>query len=168
MYSTVITKHATSVLHPVPKMGNTATQAAGALFSSNPEKDYPVQKIQPGGYSIPVKLEMSNKVVGSPNLKGYENPVIKGKSEINKLVKKNSNLSDDQIVMAQVNEDVNHITSKLTNVKSNKQKIKICKNFPNFSKKRKVRFGKRSKWNIEGYPKRGCELGRIKRNCSQF
>lgn len=129
MYSTVITKHATSVLHPVPKMGNTVSQSAGALFSSNAEKEYPVQKINPGAYAIPVKLEMNHKVVNDPTLSIYkETPIIKGRSkvnEINKLAGKNT-IAEEQIMMTQINEDISKITSKIINVKSNKQKIKIC------------------------------------------
>ena len=126
-------------MHPVPKMGNVANQAAGALFSSNPQKEYPVQKTEPGAYSIPVKLEINNQVMNDPTLSGYENPEIRGKTrnnEIDKLL--NNNIAEEQIMMTQVREDVNKITSKLSNVKSNKQKIKICKKFYLPSKSRKI------------------------------
>jgi hypothetical protein len=111
-------------------MGNTVNQSAGALFSSNPQKEYPVRQIQPGAYTIPVKLEMNHKVVNDPTLSIYkETPTIKGRSktvnEISKLAGKN-NIAEEQIMMTQVNEDISKITSKIVNVKSNKQKIKIC------------------------------------------
>ena len=141
MYSTVITRHATSVLHPVPKMGNTVNQSAGALFSSNPQKEYPVQQIQPGAYAIPVKLEMNQKVVNDPTSSIYkETPIIKGRArvnEISKLAGKN-NIAEEQIMMTQIKEDISKITSKIVNVKSNKQKIKICIVYFNHSKSRKI------------------------------
>jgi len=141
MYSTVITRHATSVLHPVPKMGSTVNQSAGALFSSNPQKEYPVQQIHPGAYTIPVKLEMNDKVVNDPTLSIYkETPIIKGRShvnEISKLAGKNT-IAEEQIMMTQIKEDISKITSKIVNVKSNKQKIKICIVYFNHSKSRKI------------------------------
>jgi len=129
MYSTVIVRHPTSISHPVPKVGNIVSQSAGALLTNDPVNDYPVRKISPGQYSIPVKLETKSNVIQdavTSATSGYESPEFKGQSsEIQNL---GDTFSHNQIFMTQVREDVNKITSRLKNVKNNKKKIKILNN----------------------------------------
>jgi hypothetical protein len=140
MYSTIFSHHATSVLHPIPKMGNTVSQAADALYSEKPAEDYPVRKISPGEYAIPVKLEMNNRILNEPNTAGYEYPSItksRRSTELNKLVQDKA-LGEDHIMMAQVKEDINNITSKLKGVKTNPKKDKN-------SERWEEKIGKRSK-----------------------
>ena len=117
IYETVVQRRGTSVIHPVPKPGSFASNSAGALFSDNPVKEYPVQKISPGTYSIPVKLETSSKLLNQPNFAGYDSVQYKGSSD------NNSDAFDDNISMAEI--DINQIASRVKGAKSSKDKIKI-------------------------------------------
>ena len=87
------------------------------MFSDNPVKEYPVQKISPGTYSIPVKLETSSKLLNQPNFAGYDSVQYKGSSD------NNSDAFDDNISMAEI--DINQIASRVKGAKSSKDKIKI-------------------------------------------
>ena len=104
-------------MHPVPKLGSFSSNSAGALFSENAAKEYPVEEITPGSYSIPVHLEIKSTLDSHPNLKGYDSV------EFKKSPNDNNDAFGDNISMAQV--DINQIASRVKGAKSNKDKIKI-------------------------------------------
>ena len=84
MYSTVIERHATTVVHPVPQPINYAVRAdqAKAFQVSQSDIQAEAAKMTPGAYSIPVKLQ--GGAINDPTLSGYETPnfIHKGEREL--------------------------------------------------------------------------------------
>ncbi len=80
MYSTVITKHATSVVHPVPQpVAYGVKPQFGNALANSIENPIP---LSPGAYSIPVKIEKNSN--NDPTLSAYESPsfIHKGEKKI--------------------------------------------------------------------------------------
>jgi len=126
IYETVITRRGTSVLHPIQKMGSQRLSNADALYFQDPTSDFPVRKIKPGQYAIPVHLETSSRVFSEANQKGYEIPAFKAQDEFQRMAGRQNNF-EDQIFMTQIKEDANRITSKARKTKGTKNKIKVLK-----------------------------------------
>ncbi len=103
------------------------SQSAGALFSQNPAREYPVQEIRPGQYAVPVKLEIGHAISNEPNQRDYELPqIINQYKQNNNNGNNNSNtLFPDNILMAEI--DINKISTQVKQAKTNKDKIKILR-----------------------------------------
>jgi hypothetical protein len=125
MYSTVIDRHATSVVHPVPQPTNYQVHPAAArAFQSEPQLD--VIKSTPGAYSIPVKIQGSG--INDPTLSGYETPNFIHKGE--KKLAPNSgshhpvNIQTDMQMTVQ--DDIQSFVAQFDNSHDKEERIKIC------------------------------------------
>jgi hypothetical protein len=84
MYSTVIERHATSVVHPVLQPVNYGVhpEDAKAFAVKHNEIENEASKLTDGAYSIPVKIQ--GEPINDPTMSGYETPnfIHKGEKEL--------------------------------------------------------------------------------------
>jgi len=123
MYSTVIQRHATSVVHPVPQPVNYGVRpnASAAFAQSAPEP------LVPGAYSIPVQIGGGN-TIQDPTLSGYETPNFIHKGE---KVLPNSNIHAPPAASLStqmehtVQQDIEKFVSQFENSKDKADRIKV-------------------------------------------
>jgi hypothetical protein len=123
MYSTVITSHPTSVIHPVPQPVNYAVQQGTAGAFAHPE---PAAPLTPGAYSIPVKIE--GGAINDPTLSGYETPNFIHKGE-KRLPASNihapPSLSPKAHMEETVKQDIQNFVSQFDNAKDKADRISV-------------------------------------------
>jgi hypothetical protein len=123
MYSTVIERHATTVVHPVPQPTNYAVhQDAARTFDLSSEIHAEAAKINPGSYSIPVKIGPSN----DPTLSGYETPNFIHKGE----KKMENNHPAGNIAPSledSMKQDIETFVAQFDNAKDKQERVSVCK-----------------------------------------
>jgi hypothetical protein len=126
MYSTVITSHATSVIHPVPQPVNYAVNpGTSRAFAAS---QFENRELTAGEYSIPVKLEGGS--AQDPTLSGYETPNFINTGE-KVLPKSNIHAAPQPILSPEVHmeqivqEDIKNFISQFDNAKDKADRIKV-------------------------------------------
>jgi hypothetical protein len=128
MYSTVITKHATSVVHPVPQPTSYGIKPEfGNHLANSIENPIP---LSPGAYSIPVKIEKDS--VNDPTLSAYESPsfIHKGEKKLKGPKSDKSNIHaepetfmDEKVMEKILTEDANNFVGQFDDKKSKDERI---------------------------------------------
>lgn len=129
MYSTVITKHPTSVVHPPKPIGKPMiTNAASAELFTN------AAPLKPGQISLPTKL--ADLDLSDPSFRNLEKPVFlhKGEKASTKHKSKTNNVVLDPIankklgneVVKESNDDAKKVKERLKNLRA-EEKTKIVK-----------------------------------------
>ncbi len=133
MYSTVIERHATTVVHPVPQPTNYAVhQDAAKAFDASSEVHAEVAKLNPGAYSIPVKIGASSN---DPTLSGYETPnfIHKGEKQIQGGNSPAGNIHAPPSLQDSMKEDIQTFTAQFDNAKDKDERTAVCNFNYNYS-----------------------------------
>lgn len=126
MYSTVIERHATTVVHPVPQPTNYAVhQDAAKAFDTSSELHAEVAKLQPGAYSIPVQLGKSS----DPTLSGYETPsfIHKGEKTTGEEKLPAGNIHAPPSLQDSMKQDIETFVAQFDNAKDKQERISVRK-----------------------------------------
>jgi len=127
MYNTVIEKHSTVVTHPTPQPTNYATNPLTASAFSVDPKELEIQKLSPGSYSTPVKIDGS--AFNDPTLSGYEAPnfIHKGEKQIpNKNIHAPANINGVNAQMqSSIQQDIEKFISQFDNAKDKAERTKV-------------------------------------------
>lgn len=134
LYNTVIGRHQTSISHPVPQPTNVATnRPTGAAFSTGAQQIQELQRLNPGAYSVPVKIQGGS--IRDPTLSQYENPIFihKGEKQVNgssNIHSAPSTVGSPQMNMERtIKEDIQKFISQFDNAKDKQERTQICNNF---------------------------------------
>ena len=133
MYSTVIERHATSIVHPIPQPLNYAMhpQAAQAFHVSQQEIQSQAAKLTPGAYSIPVKIQ--GGAINDPTLSGYETPNFIHMKEKQIPAQGSHPLENTQHINPEVdmknaiNQDIQTFVAQFDNAHDKQERTNICK-----------------------------------------
>lgn len=124
LYSTIVTSHPTSVVHPPKPIGHPMlTDSASASMFTNVEEQLP-----PGSFRSKVKI--GNIDLEDNNIKNPEKPVFLGKGEkTNNTPVPGTTQKITNTVQTAANLDVNTIKQHLTNLKlaERNKKLDACK-----------------------------------------
>jgi hypothetical protein len=126
MYSTIINRHSTSVIHPVPQPVNYAVNPATTSAFENSQTES--AQLTPGAYSIPVKLQ--GGAVQDPTMSEYETPnfihtgeKITPVGNIHEAPK--FQLSPETNMQKVVQQDIKDFISQFDNAKDKADRIKV-------------------------------------------
>jgi hypothetical protein len=125
LYSTIISSKPTSISHPIvqPEGIKMPKQAMEAFKIENNQLQNEVEKLPPGAYSIPVKIQPGT--INDPTLSEYVTPnFIQKKAH---KIYNTANIEFPQNMKDTVNQDVQMISSQMEAVKNNDDKVKVCK-----------------------------------------
>jgi hypothetical protein len=130
MYSTVIDRHPTVITHPIAQpVSSSVPSAASAQLSAgyNPSPPNELERLSPGAYSIPVKIQ--GGALNDPTLAGYESPnFISKKEKILPGLEITTPLPDAGINISSAStEDLKQLTAKLSASNDKKEKLETCK-----------------------------------------
>jgi hypothetical protein len=133
MYSTVIERHATSVVHPIPQPTNYGLhpQAAQAFQVSHQEIQSEAAKLTPGAYSIPVKIQ--GGAINDPTLSGYETPNFIHMKEKQLPTNGSHAQADIQHINPEthmqnaIQQDIQTFVAQFDNAHDKQERTKICK-----------------------------------------
>lgn len=126
MYDTVITPHATAIMHPnhAPRSMQISSGLSRLFNTPLPE----IQKLSEGQIAIPVQIETGRSIVTDPTLANYETPIFlsKNQKKIPKLPR--IHLLSASLMAANA-QDSKNIRNKVSAAAGYKQKLSACKLF---------------------------------------
>jgi hypothetical protein len=123
MYSTVIERHATAVVHPVPQPTNYAVhQQAAKAFDVSSEVHAESAKIKSGSYSIPVKIGPST----DSTLSGYETPNFIHKGEKRMENDHPAGHMSEPSLEDSMKHDIETFVAQFDNAKDKQERIGVC------------------------------------------
>jgi len=130
MYSTVIDRHPTVITHPIvqPISSSVPTSATAHLAAGfNPSPNNEIERLSPGAYSIPVKIQ--GGAINDPTLAGYESPnFISKKEKILPGLDISIPLPEAGInISSASSSDLNEVSTKLSASNSKDEKLQTCK-----------------------------------------
>ena len=129
MYSTVIDRHSTTVVHPVPQQANYQVHpgAAKAFGMTNSDMQTEAERMTPGAYSIPVKI--GGTASNDPTLSGYETPsfIHKGEKQIPLHNIHSVNANPEVDMQTTIQNDIQNFVSQFDNAHDKDERTKICK-----------------------------------------
>ena len=125
MYSTVIESRPTAVMHPLPQpSGFKASQSTIEAFKTSKEEiAAQAEKLAPGAYSIPVRIQPETN--NDPTLSDYVTPSFIQSKKEKQIVTSEETVSPQVSMQRAIEGDIKQLTNKIEITANKEDKIKV-------------------------------------------